>query len=280
MLKYLAGLVLVFGLTVYVSIQDKRATEQATTDSTQANKGALVAKSNENHPQQNVPYSERNTPSWYRFFRWPDGPTTWVIVLTLLAIAEQARETAKATQAVRDSIPLQRDAANAALLNAEAVINAERPWVVVFYHSWKDGTFGFSAANKGRTPANIISFAVGYTCLSNAKQLPPEPEYGPEIFPTTNLLMPSESEWGTELALMSRDDCQSKMEKCRDLRDTAVQFPQSGEKLPIFYFRIKYSVVIADKANTVFGETRACYSVSPYDGSMSHCGGEAYNHYE
>ena len=42
--------------------------------------------------------------SWYGFFRWPNGTTTWAIVLTLLAIAERTRETAIAAKAAADNI--------------------------------------------------------------------------------------------------------------------------------------------------------------------------------
>jgi len=72
----------------------------------------------------------------------PNGDTSiwanaanWALVaigfITFIAVWKQARETAKATQAMRDSIPLQKTAADAALLNAQAVINAERPWVMI-----------------------------------------------------------------------------------------------------------------------------------------------------
>ncbi len=107
MLKYLAGLVLVFGLAIYISVQDERAAQQTTPHAAQLSKSALPAEADENHSQQNVPNPERNAPRWYRFFRWGDGTTTWVIVFTLLAIAEQAHESAKATLAMQRSIALQ-----------------------------------------------------------------------------------------------------------------------------------------------------------------------------
>jgi hypothetical protein len=107
MLKYLAGLVLVFGLAVYISVQDERTAQQTTQTSEKLDKGTLSAKADENHPPQNLSNPERDSPRWYRFFRWPDGTTAWMIVLTLMAIAEQANESAKATQAMRRSTDLQ-----------------------------------------------------------------------------------------------------------------------------------------------------------------------------
>jgi len=256
---------------------DKTDAAAESKNATDATGGQTVIVVNQQTPQRQENDRSGKPPSYLHELLLPANVPNLMLVVVGIAGIVAAVCTLKVIKRQTDATV---DAAKAALLNAKALINAERPWVVIFYDGWKDGTFGFSAANKGRTPANIISFAVGFKCLSNVKQLPPEPEYGPEIFPTTNLLMPGESEWGTELVLMSRDECQSKMERCRDLRDTTVQFPQSGEKLPVFYFRVKYSIVIADKDNIVFGETRACYSVSPYDTGVSHCGGEAYNHYE
>lgn len=108
MLKYVAGIVLMFGLALYISIQDERTAQQTTQQAAQPNKGALAAKADENHPQQNIRNPEGNAPRWYRFFRWGDGTTTWVIILTLLAIAEQAKESAKATDAMRQSTAIQQ----------------------------------------------------------------------------------------------------------------------------------------------------------------------------
>lgn len=38
-------------------------------------------------------------PNWYHIFSWPEGVTTWAVILTLLAIAEQTSETRKAAEA-------------------------------------------------------------------------------------------------------------------------------------------------------------------------------------
>ena len=131
MLKYLAVVVVVFGLAFYISIQDERAAQKTAQETAEPAKGASPAKADENHPQQNIANPERNTPRWHRFFRWGDGTTTWIIVLTLLAIAEQVRESAKATQAMRESLPHQKSSADAALLNAKALVNSQRPWIAI-----------------------------------------------------------------------------------------------------------------------------------------------------
>ena len=90
-------------------------------------------------------------------------------------------------------------AASAALLNAQAVINAERAWIVVELHplahrdedgQWIDEggrrlttedivagkhmAYSLRIKNMGRTPAQILRYQFGYTCLADGvKDLPP-----------------------------------------------------------------------------------------------------------
>ncbi|MGB9489819.1 MAG: hypothetical protein WCA92_05060, partial [Terriglobales bacterium] len=97
---------------VCVSVQDERTAQQAAQYPTQLDGAATSAKADEKQPHPNVRKAEGDTPRWYRlssrFFRWPDGPTAWVVILTLIAVAEQAQESAKATHAMRRSTDLQQ----------------------------------------------------------------------------------------------------------------------------------------------------------------------------
>jgi hypothetical protein len=172
-----------------------------------------------------------------------------------------------------------RTAAKAALLNAQAFINSERPWVTV-YCDFNKGYFSFKACNEGRTPANIISFTADVRCIKRLSDLPSEPEYGKEIVPTTNLLMTKGSEWSHALELFSVDDCEGYMNACARAGDKTVKFPESGERMPVFYFRIKYSSVYdRGKRDFLVWETRACYTVSISGRDLSWCGGDNYNRY-
>jgi hypothetical protein len=162
--KYLAIFALFLGLAIYIACQDERAQESAQ-KAAHPNTGAAAAKADEHHPQENVYDTERHTPSWYGFFRWPNGTTAWAIILTLLVIAQQTKETARAAKAAQDSakatqdsIPHQEKAAEAALLNAQAVINAERPWIVIKVVSPKPNHFILKAFNVGNTPAILTEF--------------------------------------------------------------------------------------------------------------------------
>ena len=191
---------MIFVLALYVSVQDKRASEEGAQKTTEPDNHTPTTKADEKHTQENVSDAERNTPGWYGFFRWPNGTTTWAIILTLIAIAEQAGESAKATRAVRDSLPHQEQAAKAASRNAEALINAERAWVIPELQclsiqnsdgSWvwkqrggsltipdvlrgKHLQYILKLTNMGRTPAHVLECRINSTLLAEGvRDLPP-----------------------------------------------------------------------------------------------------------
>jgi hypothetical protein len=157
MLKYLALFVVIFGLAVYVSVQDERATQQSIQTSAQLANGTASAKAGEKQPQENLPDTGRFKRICFSFFRWPNGTTAWAIIFTLLAIAEQTQQTARAAlatvksaNAMRDSIRLQEKA-------MELTVNTERPYLVISVESPSPNKFVFIAKNEGRTPARIKS---------------------------------------------------------------------------------------------------------------------------
>jgi hypothetical protein len=71
-------------------------------------------------------------------------------------------------------------AANAALLNAQAVINAERPWLLITIKPRMGPMGGFTvhARNKGRTPAMITAAHIGFISVKKVSDLPDIPPYG------------------------------------------------------------------------------------------------------
>lgn len=287
MLKYLAGLVLVFGLTVYVSIQDERSPQQTTQKPAYADKGTLPTKADENHSQQNVPYPKWNAPRWYLvlspLFRWPEGPTTWVIVLTLLAIAEQSRESAKATQAVRDSLPLQKSAADAALLNAQAVINAERPWIVVTARRSKDQEeFTVWGDVQGRTPAKIVSGWGDFVTVPNTESqgvdnLPDEPVYkkdGTTVLPYEMLAVQGQFPFSIYvLNIATRIKPQIELWKRID----------TFEEVLFMFGKLVYTDILTKDAGgePIEHETRWCFQYIPSkpEGMVTKGGKPTYNRY-
>jgi hypothetical protein len=96
---------------------------------------------------------------------FPEWALVIVGIITAAFICWQAWESRKAAQAMRDSIPHQRKAADAALLNAQALINSERPWVMIQIKElpveqtngvFDLRSFQFTVFNYGKSPAHIV----------------------------------------------------------------------------------------------------------------------------
>jgi len=103
-------------------------------------------------------------PWWYVLAAWPEGIGAWVLILTGAAIAWQSNETSKA--------------AKAALLNAQAVINAERPWIYAYVRPHRTrGGFKLSIKNRGRTPAMIVDCRMNYLQATSLNLLPSDAKY-------------------------------------------------------------------------------------------------------
>jgi|SRR5579862_3933984 len=142
-----------------------------------------------------------------------DSPAQWILVfvttVTAAFICWQAWETRKAATAAADSVEafnkqagiMERQtkatetAADAALLNAKAVINAERPWLVVTWLSDKDvlGLFRISCRNQGKTPAKVLSISATWSIVNNLNDLTPPDYSSPEVSPDLTLIVSDKS---------------------------------------------------------------------------------------
>ncbi len=69
--------------------------------------------------------------------------------------------------------------AHAALLNAQAIIHAERPWILITVEPSRsmENSFTVMATNRGRTPARIVETMERYKIAIDEKHLPETPEY-------------------------------------------------------------------------------------------------------
>jgi hypothetical protein len=142
-------------------------------------------------------------PNWIDMFTWPEGVGAWALLLTLVVIAWQSTET--------------RDAAQYASLNAQILVNTERPWLFVSYEHQislpseddPEGheSFALNIINKGRGPAQIVSYTTpAYRAVAKDTNLPKEPEYGQRIVPSSPLfVMPEKPVYELYLSI-SRDD--------------------------------------------------------------------------
>jgi len=70
-----------------------------------------------------------------------------------------------------------RDAAEAARLNAQAIINAERAWVVIRVEYVAPYEFNFRAVNVGKTPAKITGIYSSQVAIRRGQEFEVTPEY-------------------------------------------------------------------------------------------------------
>lgn len=118
------------------------------------------------------------------------------------------RKIERHTRAVETAASAIVDHAQAAVQTAQAAIDAERPWLLIAIEQSagvKDG-FDIVAANRGRTPAQIVATPVETRITVDEKQLPKSPEYGtgdPAAPHFRVILVPGES---TIIKSFSRDE--------------------------------------------------------------------------
>src|ERR1035438_8195245 len=97
---------------------------------------------------------------------------------------------------------------HAALMNAQAILNAERSWILISVEPSPsaENRFTVMATNRGRTPAKIIDTAERTMLAVDEEHLPSTPEYTDEkrVGPYTPIiLLPGES---TAIKPFCRDD--------------------------------------------------------------------------
>jgi hypothetical protein len=129
-----------------------------------------------------------------------------VAVITLILIksqadtmetqAKDARESGvEATKISLATAQAAQKSADAALLNAQVLINSERPWILVRVEASK-GALGFdgfdiTAVNRGRTPASILSYSTNCLIVDEGEAMPAEPECG-KMKTVSEILLPDE----------------------------------------------------------------------------------------
>jgi hypothetical protein len=122
--------------------------------------------------QTDQPKANTDPPGRYTALERPDWWLVIVATLTAAVICWQSIET--------------RRAAKGALLNAQALITAERPWLVAYFTKSQEETipesghlrFNWEVKNVGRTPARL-TFAAGRVVFNiDAVPLPDMPDYG------------------------------------------------------------------------------------------------------
>jgi hypothetical protein len=118
-------------------------------------------------------------PDWTDRFAWPEGTTVCALILTLIVVAWQSTET--------------KDAAEAARLSAQYLVNSERPWIMaeVERDPRRPHFYQIKIRNYGRTPARFLSGDASYTVVKSPDSLPGSPAYSsPMVLPAQLLIAP------------------------------------------------------------------------------------------
>lgn len=111
----------------------------------------------------------------------------WLVIvgiITCCVVFWQSRQTRKAADAAKEN-------AGAAKLNAQALVNSERPWLIaeVISQANNSGNYEVQITNYGRTPARFIRGDSGYLYTVNPSALISEPVYDSPIrIPTQTLV--------------------------------------------------------------------------------------------
>jgi hypothetical protein len=117
---------------------------------------------------------------------------------TAQAALEAARAASKAAQSAVESSESITAIAKASSLNAQAVINAERPWILMTIEPSREtkNHFRIMAINRGRTPAAILASSDRIGLAIDETYLPKTPEYATQessALPVPIILLPGES---------------------------------------------------------------------------------------
>lgn len=199
-------------------------------------------------------------------------------VRTLKAVEKQADEMVKQATLMKEQTTVAQEAANAALLNARAVINAERPWLLIEPSLDLQGmpgvparsfTVSFKAKNVGRSPAEIIYAALRWRPLPFGDELHEERFFSEEI-PIENQW--AHSQWKEPNESFTPEGLDG---RCRISHDTGELWRQliTGEKVLIVMGFIRYRDAISNCVH----ESRYAYSVSPKFDTMVMTGPPGYN---
>jgi hypothetical protein len=174
MLKCLAVLIVLFCLTVIAmptqqKPPSKQDAQQSSRDAKQADVPAASITNNQATSYYEQP-RESKPQGWHKLVAWPEGVTTWAIMLTLGAIVWQAWETRKAANASKLAAEAARD-------SADAYVTSERPFVMI--ETRGEQGFEFWAVNYGKSPAQIIfSNPAPFVITPLIEDLPESLNYG------------------------------------------------------------------------------------------------------
>ena len=171
--KYIIAVAMIFGFSLHVSHEDQKTRDQYEQKCTQLNPGVATPSPHSEDCDKGAENAARHLPRWYRMFGWPEGITTWAILLTLLAIAEQTEATRKSAEAALDQITMMKTKEQADMVVAFRDDTFFHPtlWEVRGLHA-STVNFEVLVRNDGMTRAKNVAF-YGAVSVTPTKEFPP-----------------------------------------------------------------------------------------------------------
>jgi hypothetical protein len=184
----------------------------------------------------------------------------------------------KQAELMKEQTAIAENAAQAALLNAQAVINSERPWLLIKptlrFHAVPGQpvtsfTVEFKAVNPGRSPAEVIYAALEWRQLLLGQELLNERFFSEDT--------PVEQQWAHTQWIEPNetfipDGLDGRCHISNDAQELW-RYLMEGTMVIVVTGFIRYRDAISNSVH----ESRYCYLVSPKVGTMVMTGPPGYN---
>jgi len=150
------------------------------------------------------------------------------------------------------------DSAQAALLNSQAILNAERPWLLVSVEPslQVENSFVVTATNRGRSPAKIVGMAEQIKFAADEAELPETPQYDDEPSkapPIPIIMLPGES---VIIKPFCRDDLRSICDSDEQLKRI-----EDWEEKVFIYGKLTYRDLIAPTEKQLHETAWCCWYI-------------------
>jgi hypothetical protein len=196
---------------------------------------------------------------------------TWVAIHsqanTMEIQAKEAKESAAAATAIA------KEAADAALLNAKALMNVERPWLLenIVRDGDNDQEWIVSMRNAGNTPAEVIDGYCSISHLSGDFKLPADYRRSPFILQNTVIVK-------TDSFEVDRID----MRRWHEHAIGGFRDPNGGGEFKFLYLHgeVKYWDTFTDRSSPIAKPhvTQWCYVYNPQAREFSRAPGTNHDH--
>jgi hypothetical protein len=153
--KYAVAVIVILGFSVYVSHEDQTTRDQYEQKCAQLNARAASPTAHSEDCDKGAENAARHLPRWHGVFGWPEGITTWAILLTLLAIADQTSQTRRAAGATEDAVKASEISYKLARDTSERELRAYLTVTNARLFLYEDGSIEprLTISNSGQTPA-------------------------------------------------------------------------------------------------------------------------------